>query len=64
MYAWKILENVVPNFGIESQSDESTRPGRSCKIRTLIGPQKLRIMSESSFQFADPGLHMTVNKTK
>ena len=63
IYTWKVLENVVPNCGIESLSDESTRNGRSCQIRRLIGSQKLRTMRESSFQVAGPRLFNSLPKS-
>jgi hypothetical protein len=46
LYIWKILENIAPNCGIEVQNETNTRIGRSCKIRKMKGPPKIRTIRD------------------
>ena len=56
IYTWKILENIVPNCGLESFGDENIRIGRKCMIRKLKGSERIKTMRDSSFQCAGPKL--------
>ena len=62
LYIWKILENIAPNCGIEVQNETNTRIGRSCKIRKMKGPPKIRTIRDSSFQCSGPRLFNSLPK--
>ena len=50
-YVWKIIEEIVPNPGIEiATENENKRQGRGCKIPQLIlnGSQAIKTLRESS----------------
>ena len=54
IYTWKVLENLVPNCGI--QATESERRGRLVSIPTLKGSPAIRKLREQSFQVNGPKL--------
>ena len=53
MYIWKILNNEVPNCGIEISADRDSRLGQMCAVpsRSHSSAAKLR---EATFQVAGP----------
>ena len=54
IYTWKVLEGLVPNFGVnEIHSD---RRGRDCMIPRLKGKQKFQSLQNQSFQVNGPRL--------
>ena len=54
IYVWKVLEGLVPNCGLEAESN--TRLGRLCSIPTLTNTGKFRTLRENSFQVHGPKL--------
>ena len=62
LYIWKILENIAPNCGIEVQNEGNSRTGRSCQIRKMKGPPKIRTIRDSSFQCSGPRLFNSLSK--
>ena len=48
IYAWKILEGIVPNCGLEVLNSE--RRGREISIPELKGSQRVETLRENSFQ--------------
>ena len=54
IYTWKILEGLVPNCGIES--DTSMRRGRVCRVPITHGRQAVKSLREQSFQMSGPKL--------
>ena len=62
IYCWKIIENIVPNCGIEVNGEENKRNGRKCLVRKLLGSQKARTLRDSSFQCAGPRLFNSLPK--
>ena len=54
LYAWKILEGISPNCGLES--DISERRGRELKVPVLKGIGKIHTLREASFQVHGPKL--------
>ena len=54
LYTWKILEGLVPNFGLVSKFSE--RRGREVHIPPLKGAQSVKKLFEQSFQVNGPSL--------
>ena len=54
IYTWKILEELVPNCGLEIH--QSDRRGRQVAIPPLKGSQAMRKLREQSFQVSGPRL--------
>ena len=54
LYTWKILEQLVPNCGLEAST--SDRRGRQVQIPQLKGPLAIRSLREQSFQVNGPKL--------
>ena len=48
IYAWKILEGLIPNCGL--QETISTRRGREIKIPLVKGSGRIKTLREGSFQ--------------
>ena len=48
IYAWKILEGLIPNCGL--QETISTRRGREIKISLVKGSGRIKTLREGSFQ--------------
>ena len=55
IYVWKVLEGLVPNCGLESET--KLRLGRTCSIPTLTNTGKIRTLRENSFQVHGPKLY-------
>ena len=51
IYTWKIIEGLVPNCGIVSES--SIRRGRHCQVPSTSGRQSVRSLREQSFRWLD-----------
>ena len=54
IYTWKILENLVPNCGLEFSVSE--RRGRCVNVPTLKGSKRIQNLREQSFQVHGPKL--------
>ena len=61
LYAWKILEGISPNCGLESVISE--RRGREIKVPTLKGKGKIHSLREASFQVHGAKLFNSLPKT-
>ena len=60
IYTWKILEGLVPNCGIETET--SMRRGRHCTVPITCGRQAVKSLREQSFQMAGPKLFNSLPK--
>ena len=58
MDAWKILEGIVPNCGINKSESLSERAGRQCSIPKVKSTtrQSLKTLRSQSFQVHGPQL--------
>ena len=54
IYTWKVLEGMVPNCGIKSNSSE--RRGRECLVPLAKGTQAVQSIRDQSFQKVGPSL--------
>ena len=60
IYTWKVLERIVPNFGI--QHHEHIKRGRECSLPPLKGKQSIRTLCDQSFQINGPRLFNSLPK--
>ena len=61
LYAWKILEGISPNCGLESVISE--KRGREIKVPVLKGIGKIHTLREASFQVHGVKLFNSLPKT-
>ena len=61
MYAWKILEGISPNCGLESVISEKRK--REIKVPVLKGIGKIHTLREASFQVHGVKLFNSLPKT-
>jgi hypothetical protein len=62
IYCCKVMENIVPNCGLEITNKNKNRNGRKCLVRKLRGPPKSRTLRDSSFQCVGPRLFNALPK--
>ena len=62
LYTWKVIEGLVPNCGISTQTSE--RNGRFCEIRKLNrnASQRVQTLKENSFNINGPMLFNSLPK--
>ena len=61
VYIWKVLEEIVPNCGLETQN-ESEMLGRTCTVPKLKGTTKTKNLRDNSFQSLGPKLFNALPK--
>ena len=61
IYTWKVLEELVPNCGLESKN-ESERLGRTCSVPKLKGSTKTKNLRDNSFQSLGPKIFNSLPK--
>ena len=62
IYIWKIMNDLVPNCGIE-WSEAGERRGRLCQIPKLMGSSKVQKLRLQSFQMSGPRLWNALPKS-